>query len=323
MAGKNAILKPGQTLFKAGDQSNGMFLVRKGELEVYLENDGSRVSLARVKEGGLIGEMALFDKKPRSAFVSAVSNTEVTHITNDDFVRLMKQIPKWFVSLMTTLSERLRSTNERLQSLEKTVHAVPMQNVIRLIYALALIWHKDGEKKGKKWCVDQGGTMEYLEKMFGESQKVISSVIQVLIGQNLIEQQKGSYNNNELAMASRGVLDQFAEYLANQLKASPRKIELSDSGMEMLTILFKIAERSAYETLTVALDELVAEGQKRKKDTSDWKEQLARFKSLGDNISLVKTSNGGMGIRTEKKALTRVLQYHTVIKELFERNVAV
>ena len=93
VAGANKICKPGQVLFKSGDASDGMYIIRKGELRVYLEQDGKEVVLATIGDGGMIGEMALFDRQPRSASVKATKETEVTHITVGDFEKLMKQIP--------------------------------------------------------------------------------------------------------------------------------------------------------------------------------------------------------------------------------------
>ncbi|RYZ85460.1 MAG: cyclic nucleotide-binding domain-containing protein, partial [Proteobacteria bacterium] len=117
VSGKNKILKKGELLFKAGDSSDGMYVLRKGQIQIFLDKGGNDIVLASVAAGGMIGEMSLFDKKPRSASARAMEETEVTQISNDDFNKIISQIPKWLVSLMATLSSRLRDTNERLQDL--------------------------------------------------------------------------------------------------------------------------------------------------------------------------------------------------------------
>ena len=125
MAGTNKSLKAGAVVFKAGDSADGMYLVRKGELVVYFEQGGKEVILARIPEGGMVGEMALFDRMPRSASVKASMDAEITHISLDDFGKLMRQIPKWFVGLMSALSGRLRVTNDRLKVIEAAGGTVP------------------------------------------------------------------------------------------------------------------------------------------------------------------------------------------------------
>ena len=77
-----------------------------------------RSYLQNLTSGAMIGEMALFDNKPRSASAAAITDVEFTHISKADFNRIMKQIPKWFVNLMSTLSSRLRVTNDRLNEAE-------------------------------------------------------------------------------------------------------------------------------------------------------------------------------------------------------------
>ena len=105
MAGKNIILKKGEVLFNYGDASDGMFLVRKGDIKIFIhDNQDNEIVLAEVTSGAMIGEMALFDNKPRSASAAAITDVEITHISKADFNRIMKQIPKWFVNLMSTLS---------------------------------------------------------------------------------------------------------------------------------------------------------------------------------------------------------------------------
>ena len=110
MAGKNLILKPGQVLFKEGDVSNGMFIIRKGEEAVFLEQEEKHVVLAKVGAGGMIGEMALFDKQPRSASVKATTPCEVSVITNQDFMKLMGSNPE-MVCGVDGNSFRAASTN--------------------------------------------------------------------------------------------------------------------------------------------------------------------------------------------------------------------
>ena len=76
MAGKNKILKKGQVLFKEGAESDGMYVIRKGQILIYLEKGEVEVKLATITAGAMLGEMALFDKKPRSASAKAIEECE-------------------------------------------------------------------------------------------------------------------------------------------------------------------------------------------------------------------------------------------------------
>ncbi|NRA47250.1 MAG: cyclic nucleotide-binding domain-containing protein, partial [Oligoflexales bacterium] len=46
-------MQAGQVLFNEGDKSDGMFLLRAGELLVYLEKDGEEIELAKIAPGGV------------------------------------------------------------------------------------------------------------------------------------------------------------------------------------------------------------------------------------------------------------------------------
>ena len=59
MAGRNIVLLPGRKLFSAGEASDGMYLIRRGKLLVFIEVQGRETTLAEVTTGAMIGEMAL------------------------------------------------------------------------------------------------------------------------------------------------------------------------------------------------------------------------------------------------------------------------
>lgn len=65
---------PGETLFRSGQPSNGLYLIDSGEAALSGRAPGDRmVDLGRVGPGGVIGEFSLLDPGPRSA--SAVALT--------------------------------------------------------------------------------------------------------------------------------------------------------------------------------------------------------------------------------------------------------
>lgn len=323
MSGKNITLKPGQILFKAGDTSDGMYLIRTGELKVYLDQGDKEVALATVNDGGMIGEMALFDKKPRSASVKAVTNCEVTLISNEDFAKLMKQIPKWFVSLMGTLSGRLRVTNERLQKIEGGTKGKPFQTTLRMLHVLSLLWHKDGIKEGKAYQIDKKATTDTIKSMFNEDADRLEDMFKVMAANELIEVTKNSYNAIVLSMANRAILTSFIEYMGAFVRANPAQPYLPDAGLEILKALDAGANRAAYDTFSVSLDELVVEGRKTEMPNVDkWKDMLPHFKNMGEEVKLVKTGSGGLGFRTSKKDIKKIYQFHRVMTALHKANLS-
>lgn len=315
MAGKNLMLKPGQILFKEGDVSNGMFIIRKGELAVFLEQEEKHVVLAKIGAGGMIGEMALFDKQPRSASVKAITPVEVSVITNGDFLKLMSQIPKWFVGLMGTLSGRLRQTNERLQKLEGMHKGKPFEQTLLILHLLNLMWHKDGVKEGKQWLLDRKTASEPLKVMLGDKQEMVEPIISVLVECGLVQLQKNSYNAEALSLPNRGALERFLHFFQGFQRMDTGKPGLSDEAYDILKAMRAQVENAAYEKVTVSINDLKVEGKKLElPNIAKWDNAVMEFKGARDGVTLAKTSDGKPGLNVEKKQMERVFKYHGWIR---------
>ena len=75
-------LRAGQVLVREGEPGSEMYFIRRGELAVVKRITGGRSGeveqvVGRVGPGEFVGEMALFDRRPRSATMRAESDTEV------------------------------------------------------------------------------------------------------------------------------------------------------------------------------------------------------------------------------------------------------
>ncbi|MFO1057670.1 MAG: cyclic nucleotide-binding domain-containing protein [Dongiaceae bacterium] len=83
-------LAPGEVLFEAGAEADGLYIVAAGEVEVLEEDEPSDLPLARLGPGQAFGEMALLTGTPRTATIRGLADTELLTITRDDFLRLME-----------------------------------------------------------------------------------------------------------------------------------------------------------------------------------------------------------------------------------------
>ena len=310
MAGANKILKAGQVVFKAGDPADGMYLVRKGELVVFLEQNGNEVVLAKIGEGGMIGEMALFDRQPRSASVKASVETEVTLISLDDFGKLMKQIPKWFVGLMTALSGRLRTTNDRLKQMDSSKAGAPapvkaptkpFQNLLRMLHVMELLWHRDGTKEGKEWCLQRKLMEDSLINTFGEAPEKVAAAIELLVQEQIIVSKVDSYKNVTLALTNRAALRQFADFMNHFTKNNPTLSAIPAAVTNILKLLQKLAAKAPYEQFTASLEELTEEAKMAGLDTSNWPAIVRSMGTYGEAVKVVKTtSKSAIGLKVVK-----------------------
>ena len=110
-------LRRGQVLFREGDHGDEMFLVRTGSIVVSKGVTG-RVEqvLARMGPGDFFGEMALFDRSPRSATIQADTDVTLLLLDREALARLTADSPRaaaaFFQSLVHVFIDRLRASGD-------------------------------------------------------------------------------------------------------------------------------------------------------------------------------------------------------------------
>jgi len=99
----------GETLFYQGTVGSQMYVVLGGTVGVF---DGPRC-IARLHTGDMFGEMALVDKAPRSATVTALEESRLFVLSESTFEHLLtKRVAiRILLNIIHTLSKRLRDSN--------------------------------------------------------------------------------------------------------------------------------------------------------------------------------------------------------------------
>jgi CRP-like cAMP-binding protein len=109
--------EPGDILFRQGDPSDHVVLVRSGQAEVLREVGDDRILLGMAKEGEFLGEMGVLDERPRSATVRAVSALEVELIGRRSFLERVSGDAQLAHRLLLRMSARLRDVEDMLATL--------------------------------------------------------------------------------------------------------------------------------------------------------------------------------------------------------------
>ena len=109
--------KAGQTLFEYGDHGAEIYIVRSGQVEIYVENtDGEKVVLAKNERGDVIGEISFLDGGSRSATAVALEATQTLMLHRERLLEFIERHPHAALDLLTVLGRRLRATNELLRN---------------------------------------------------------------------------------------------------------------------------------------------------------------------------------------------------------------
>jgi CRP/FNR family cyclic AMP-dependent transcriptional regulator len=127
----------GHTLFQAGDPGDSLFIVREGNIELFIKDTtGQKITLTTAEPGDMFGELAMLDTGPRTATALALSDSQVLVLDRDDLVMLFQRKPEAALHMLAALSGLTRKADELLRTRvsrnlneEMEVHSSVLQRI--------------------------------------------------------------------------------------------------------------------------------------------------------------------------------------------------
>jgi CRP/FNR family cyclic AMP-dependent transcriptional regulator len=107
----------GASVFVKGEPGAAMYIVLSGSVQVFLppeSHDVPRLVLRDLRPGDYFGELSLFDDKPRSASVEALTETVLLQLTRDELTAHLASSKRVALAILGEMAERLRETNALL-----------------------------------------------------------------------------------------------------------------------------------------------------------------------------------------------------------------
>lgn len=101
-------LKDGEVFIREGDPSDSMYFVNYGEV-VILKGP---VEIDRQRAGGVIGEMGVLTKAPRSATIQCAGDVELLRIEAEDFIRIVDSQPAMLRNLVIDQLQKVTSSHD-------------------------------------------------------------------------------------------------------------------------------------------------------------------------------------------------------------------
>ena len=107
---------PHSTIFEKGDPGLGMMAVIRGRVKICTYSIGGKeLVLNIIDRGGLFGEIALLDGRPRTAHAVTLEETDLLVLERNRFLPILTANPEIGVRLIAVLCDRLRQTSEHLE----------------------------------------------------------------------------------------------------------------------------------------------------------------------------------------------------------------
>ena len=109
-----------EVVCRQGETGNCMYVVQAGKVEVLREGTGTEVILGELGPGEVFGEMAIFDRQPRSATVRAKGSARILTLDKRQFLRRVHEDPSLAFRILQGMSRRIRGLNEEVSRLRQT-----------------------------------------------------------------------------------------------------------------------------------------------------------------------------------------------------------
>ena len=107
--------RPGEIIFEQDQAAHHLYVLVKGEVDVFHKANGHEYPIAVLHEKECFGEMAVLDDEHRSASIRAAEATLVLKIDRESFRELILERPQIAFAIFKILSSRLRLKNLEIE----------------------------------------------------------------------------------------------------------------------------------------------------------------------------------------------------------------
>lgn len=175
----------GEPVFREGDPGTALYVVETGEVKILLSGaEGKEVVLVLLGPGEYFGELALLDGEPRSADAVTTAPAGLLILSREDFLRFLHETPAVAVSLLATLSRRLRRTDH-------LVHDAAFADVrTRLVKLLLELAQTRGQKSPEGVVIASRLTQGDLANMVGATRESVNKWLRYYAEQGLVRHEQ-------------------------------------------------------------------------------------------------------------------------------------
>jgi transcriptional regulator with GAF, ATPase, and Fis domain len=109
----------GDVVFREGDVGDIMYVIQSGKIRISKKTAAGDVTIATLKTGEIFGDMALFDRQPRSATAVAAGDARVLSVDRKKLFSTISRDPTLVFKILESMSQRIRTLNGELTKLRK------------------------------------------------------------------------------------------------------------------------------------------------------------------------------------------------------------
>ncbi|MBX3022529.1 MAG: Crp/Fnr family transcriptional regulator [Bdellovibrionales bacterium] len=242
MSGGVKKLGKGDILFREGDASDAMYVIKSGRIAITKAKGSGEIILAEKVGGEMLGEMAFFDNKPRSAGAKAVQDTEVIALPFTSLHAQFKTFPEWLKAMVRTINGQLRDANTRIKNLEAATTGAeemfPPHMITRLSAIISLVGFKCGEKVETGLVVPYSVLREYCIQIFQQPTNKLDKLMEILMALQIMKVEELGEGKKRITILNHKVLTEFTDWYNKYLfTEQAKRITVEDKEMPTLRAL--------------------------------------------------------------------------------------
>ncbi|MFH1070637.1 MAG: cyclic nucleotide-binding domain-containing protein [Candidatus Glassbacteria bacterium] len=230
--------KSGEIIVRENTLGNSAYIIDSGRVEVSKNIGNQRIVFTTLEKGMIFGEMSLVDNSPRSATVTAITDTTVTVLSKANFQQFLKQNTA-VSTIFRVLTDRLRETDVMVCPLRLTNFYYSLAS---LIYYLS---RSNGQRVGDELRIEEKFLIDECCTILAIDRSYIEKVVNRLAFTKLIKLEKDylkGIENRYIFIPSEELFYQFVEFLKRQsVKEDGEENEdfkmLSDNEFSVLRVL--------------------------------------------------------------------------------------
>jgi CRP/FNR family transcriptional regulator, global nitrogen regulator len=195
---------PKDTIFTPGDPDDQLYFLLSGTIRLYkIYGDYKEATTALLKDGGIFGKLDLVEGRWQDVFAEAVTESRVAGIQKASLERVIKSDPVFALKLFSSLSERLRQSDEVIESL------LHREVSCRLATLLLNLGERFGEENGAGLLIDVRLTHQDLANMIASTREAVSKVMSEFQRDGVVESR-----NRRIVIVDGDALAQYASRLS-------------------------------------------------------------------------------------------------------------
>jgi CRP/FNR family transcriptional regulator, cyclic AMP receptor protein len=239
VAGELKDLKKGDTVFREGDASDAMYVIKKGKVAITKAKGSSEVELAELGPGEMLGEMAFFDNKPRSAGAKAKTDAVLIKLPFSSLYAQFKTFPEWLKAMVKNVNGKLRDANARIKNLEQATAAetnmFTPHMITRICAVIALIGYKSGEKEGDGLVLPYWTLRNYTIQIFGAPTSKLDRMLEALQGFGITKVEDLGEGKKRITLLKHELLAKFVDWYNEYLfKDESKRVTITPKEFPVL-----------------------------------------------------------------------------------------